>query len=101
VKRIRRAVKRLRVRRRVAKKIAPKKKAAKRPAKKAAAKKPAKRASAPKASSAQSNGGENSGALSRVTRVAKELAQQTSTAVTEGVEKVKEMGGSIVERVTG
>jgi hypothetical protein len=36
-----------------------------------------------------------------VTRVAKELAQQTTTAVSEGVEKVKEMGGSLVDRVTG
>ena len=96
--------------RRVLRKSAAKKKAAKRPAAKkavvkriAAKKVAAKRAaSAPKATSnAPSNGGENPGALSRVTRVAKELAQQTTTAVSEGVEKVKEMGGSLVERVTG
>ena len=51
--------------------------------------------------SVSSSGGDNTSALSRVTRVAKELAQQTTTAVTEGVEKVKEVGGSLVDRVTG
>jgi hypothetical protein len=51
--------------------------------------------------STSSSGGDNTSALSRVTRVAKELAQQTTTAVTEGVEKVKEVGGSLVDRVTG
>jgi len=39
--------------------------------------------------------------MARVTRVAKEVAQQASTAVSEGFETVKEFGGSIVERVTG
>jgi hypothetical protein len=38
--------------------------------------------------------------IARVTRVAKEVAQQASTAVTEGFETVKEFGGSIVDRVT-
>jgi hypothetical protein len=33
--------------------------------------------------------------------VAKEVAQQATTAVTEGVETIKELGGTIVERVTG
>jgi len=93
--------------RRVLRKSAAKKKAAKRPAakkavvKRIAAKKVAAKRAASASSNAPSNGGENPGALSRVTRVAKELAQQTTTAVSEGVEKVKEMGGSLVERVTG
>jgi len=39
--------------------------------------------------------------MARVTRVAKEVAQQASTAVTEGLETVKEFSGSIVDRVTG
>jgi hypothetical protein len=38
--------------------------------------------------------------LSRVTRVAKEVAQQATTAVTEGVETLKELGENLVERVT-
>jgi hypothetical protein len=36
-----------------------------------------------------------------VTRVAKEVAQQATTAVTEGVEQLKELGENLVERVTG
>jgi hypothetical protein len=36
-----------------------------------------------------------------VTRVAKEVAQQASTAVSEGVESLKEFGENIVDRVTG
>jgi hypothetical protein len=35
-----------------------------------------------------------------VTRVAKEVAQQATTAVTEGVETLKELGENLVERVT-
>ena len=38
--------------------------------------------------------------ISRVTRVAKELAQQATSAVAEGVEAIKEAGGSLVDRVT-
>lgn len=38
--------------------------------------------------------------IARVTRVAKELAQQATSAVAEGVEVIKEAGGSIVDRVT-
>jgi hypothetical protein len=33
--------------------------------------------------------------------VAKEVAQQATSAVTGGVEAIKEMGESLVERVTG
>lgn len=39
--------------------------------------------------------------IARVTRVAKEVAQQATSAVTGGVEAIKEMGESLVERVTG
>jgi hypothetical protein len=39
--------------------------------------------------------------LARVTRVAKEVAHQASSAVTEGVESLKEFGETIVERVSG
>jgi hypothetical protein len=38
--------------------------------------------------------------LARVKRVAQEVAQQATTAVTEGVETLKDFGESIVERVT-
>jgi hypothetical protein len=43
----------------------------------------------------------NSSPISRVTRVAKEVAHQATTAVSEGVDALKEFGGNIVERVTG
>jgi hypothetical protein len=43
----------------------------------------------------------SSSPIERVTRVAKELGQQATSAVTEGVETLKEIGGTIVERVTG
>jgi len=36
-----------------------------------------------------------------VTRVAKEVAQQATSAVTEGVETLKELGENIVDRVSG
>jgi len=36
-----------------------------------------------------------------VTRVAKEVAQQATNAVTEGVETLKELGENIVDRVSG
>jgi hypothetical protein len=36
-----------------------------------------------------------------VTRVAKEVVQQATTAMTEGAESIKEFGEGIVERVTG
>jgi len=39
--------------------------------------------------------------IARVTRVAKEVAQQATSAVTGGVEAIKKMGESLVERVTG
>jgi hypothetical protein len=39
--------------------------------------------------------------LARVKRVAQEVAQQATTAVTEGVETLKELGENLVERVTG
>lgn len=39
--------------------------------------------------------------MQRVTSVAKQVAQQAQAAVTEGVEALREMGGSIVERVGG
>ena len=75
-------------------------------AKKSAAKRPAVTNSAAKRSAAKKN---NSTAakkparrspMSRVTRVAKEVAQQATTAVTGGLETVKEFGESIVDRVT-
>jgi hypothetical protein len=39
--------------------------------------------------------------LSRVTRVAKEVAHQATNAVTGGVETLKGFGETIVERVSG
>jgi hypothetical protein len=36
-----------------------------------------------------------------VTRVAMEVAQQATTAVSGGVETLKEMGENLVDRVTG
>ena len=38
--------------------------------------------------------------IARVTRVMKEVAQQATSAVSEGMETVKEMGENLVERVT-
>ena len=91
-----------------AKRGAASKKSVKRPAiKKRAAKRPAVKKSAAKRSGGakrSSNGGQKAAAqspMARVTRVAKEVAQQASTAMTEGLETVKEFGGSIVDRVTG
>jgi hypothetical protein len=86
---------------------ASRKSSAKRPAiKKRAAKRPAIKKSAVKRSGAKrsASGGQKTATASpiaRVTRVAKEVAQQASSAVTGGIETVKEFGGSIVERVTG
>jgi hypothetical protein len=84
------------------------KKSTKRPAiKKSAAKRPAIKKAAAKRSGGvtRSFGGAQKAAsqspMARVTRVAKEVAQQASTAVTEGLETVKEFSGSIVDRVTG
>ena len=81
-----------------------KKSAAKRPAAKksaartpAAKKQPAKRPAVKKKKSPS----RSRSPMQRVTRVAKEVAQQATAAVTEGVETLKEMGESIVERVTG
>jgi hypothetical protein len=72
------------------------------PKRNAGVRKPAQSGASSANSSASANGGgESSNALTRVTRVAKELAQQTTTAVTEGVEKMREMSGSLVDRVTG
>ena len=83
---------------RPAKRSATKKAAAKRPTiKKSAAKRPAKKSSA-------KSGGQKAprrSPIARVTRVAKEVAQQASTAVTEGIETVKEFGESMMDRVTG
>lgn len=39
--------------------------------------------------------------MNRVTRVAKEVAQQAATAVTEGVDVVRDFGESLIDRVTG
>lgn len=84
------------------KKSAKKKKA---PAKRAAAKKAKKapkRASAKKAVIKRPAAKKPSrNPITRVTRVAKEVAQQASTAVSEGVETLKEFGESLVDRVTG
>jgi hypothetical protein len=38
--------------------------------------------------------------IARVGRVAKEVAQQATTVVSEGVETLKELGENIVDRVT-
>jgi len=38
--------------------------------------------------------------MARVTRVAKEVAQQATTVVSEGVESLKELSENIVDRVT-
>ena len=96
-----------------AKKQASAKKAAK-PAAKSAAKRGPQRAakkSAPKKAVAirgpakKKSGGSKStttkNPLSRVARVAKEIAHQTTVAVSEGVDKMKEMSETIVDRVTG
>ena len=93
---------------RVAKNAAPKKAAKRGPQrtakktepKKVAQKKTANRAPAKKRAPASATT-ETANPLSRVARVAKEIAHQTTVAVTEGVDKVKEMGGTIVDRVTG
>jgi hypothetical protein len=77
-----------------AKKAAPRKAAPKKAAKKAPAKKAPVRKRTPVSS-------ESANTLSRVARVAKEIAHQTTVAVTEGIDKAKEVGGSIVDRVTG
>jgi hypothetical protein len=79
------------------------KKSSRGPALKKSAKKGATAAKRPaKAPAKRSSGGRKSGsALSRVTRVAKEVAHQATTAVSEGVETIKEFGEGIVDRVTG
>jgi hypothetical protein len=84
------------------------KKSTKRPTiKKSAAKRPAIKKGAAKRGGGvtrSSGGGQKAASqspMARVTRVAKEVAQQASTAVTEGLETVKEFSGSIVDRVTG
>jgi len=80
---------------------APKKASAKRPAiKKKSAKRPAVKKSAAKRSAGGGQQATTPSPIARVTRVAKEVAQQASTAMTEGLETVKEFGGSIVDRVT-
>ncbi len=38
--------------------------------------------------------------MQRVTRVAKEVAQQATAAVSQGVEALKEVGENIVDRVS-
>jgi hypothetical protein len=85
------------------KKSAKKKKAsAKRAAAKKAKKAAPKRASAKKAVVKRPAAKKPSrNPITRVTRVAKEVAQQASTAVSEGVETLKELGESLVDRVTG
>ena len=74
------------------KSVAKKSPATKPAAKKSAAKRPAVK----KKSSSRTRS-----PIARVTRVAREVAQQATAAVTEGVESLKEMGESLVERVTG
>jgi hypothetical protein len=39
--------------------------------------------------------------IERVTRVAQGVAQQASSAVVAGVEAIKDLGSSVVDRVTG
>jgi len=38
--------------------------------------------------------------MKRVTQVAKEVAQQATAAVSEGVESLKDLGESLMDRVT-
>jgi len=78
----------------------PQKAAKKATPKKATPKKAAKRAPAKKRAPGKS-ATESTNPLSRVARVAKEIAHQTTVAVSEGVDKVKEVSESIVDRVTG
>ena len=60
----------------------------------------ARRPSARKSGGARKQGASRArSAVARVTRVAKEVAQQASGAVTSGVETLREMGESFVERV--
>jgi len=70
------------------------------PALKKSAKRAAKvvKRAAKRSSGARKSGGS---ALSRVTRVAKEVAHQATTAVSEGVETIKEFGEGMMDRVTG
>jgi hypothetical protein len=67
--------------------------------KKAAPKKSAVKRAAPKRASVKSAAPTRS-PLVRVKEVAQEVVQQATTAVTEGVETLKDFGGTIVDRVT-
>ena len=66
--------------------------------KKSARKGGAKKAGARKASARKRSGGRQS-AVARVKRVAREVAQQATVAVTSGVDTIREFGGNLVERV--
>ena len=87
-----------------ARKSAARKGGMKKPARKGGAKKTAMKKSARKASSrSASRGGSKAGrgqsAVARVKRVAREVAQQASAAVSSGVENIREFGENLVERV--
>ena len=84
-----RGAKKSSARKKSAKRGGAKKSAPRRPAKSAASRKPAKRPAAPKRKSP----------MQRVTSVAKQVAQQAQAAVVGGVEALREMGGSVADRV--
>lgn len=85
-------------------KAAPKRAATKRTtsaSKSSASKAPARKATTTKATTRRAAPVQAAqAALDRVARVAKEVAQQATTAVSEGVGSIKEMGENLVDRVT-
>jgi hypothetical protein len=71
-------------------------------AKKSAVKKSsAKRSTAKRSSAKRSGGGRKNSPLDRVKRVATGVVEQAQTAVSHGVDAVKELGENIVDRVSG
>jgi hypothetical protein len=69
--------------------------------KKSAAKRSSAKRSTAKRSSAKRSGGRKTSPLARVKRVATGVVEQAQSAMTHGVEAVKELGENIVERVSG
>jgi hypothetical protein len=61
----------------------------------------AKRSSAKRSTAKRSGGGRKTSPLDRVKRVATGVVEQAQTAVSHGVDAVKELGENIVERVSG
>jgi hypothetical protein len=60
-----------------------------------------KKSSAKRSSAKRSGGARKSSPLARVKRVATGVVEQAQSAMTQGVEAVKELGENIVERVSG